>query len=70
VAISCSFDAKDGSGAVPTAALSKLDQPNGTAIIGSISISPQSSNPFTAGDWNITYTATATGKTGSFTTTN
>jgi len=70
VTIACTFGASGGTGVVPTAALSKLDQTDGTTVFGSISIQPQNSVPFTSGDWNVTFTTTATGKSGLFTTTN
>ena len=64
--ITCAFPAAGGTGSVPTAALQDLPQANGTTINGFISIIPEAATPFTAGDWNITFSADATGASGAF----
>jgi hypothetical protein len=64
--VSCSFDAATGMGTVPAAAMAKLLKADGTKIFGTISASPGVSKTFSAGDYEVVYSVTASGASGTF----
>jgi hypothetical protein len=67
VSAACTFPAPSGAGAIPAAVMSQLGKADGSSVYGSIVVTPQNDASFKDGDWDVTFRASAGGKSGVFT---